>query len=59
MPQDHLRDDALYRVFERKYHDALTAPSTSAVRALGEALKHVLMDIYHRLSSVERFHKSE
>ena len=57
MPHDPLHDDAPYRQFERKYHDALMAPTPGTVRALGQALKAVLMDIYNRLSSVERYHK--
>ena len=54
MPPDHLHDDAPYRQFERKYHDALMAPTPGTVQALGQALKDVLMDIYNRLARVER-----
>jgi len=54
MSHDHLHDDAPLRHFERKYHDALMAPTPGTVRALGQALKDVLMDIYNRLARVER-----
>ena len=56
MPPDPLHDDAPYRDFERKYHDLLEIPSLPRARAMGEALKHVLMDIFNRLARVEREH---
>ncbi len=55
MPPNHLHDDAPLRVFERKYHDALQTPTPGTVRALGQSLKDVLMDIYRRLSAVEQY----